>query len=176
MQPEDDEIHKRRQFMNKIDQISETVQSLAGSSINGTKNEKTDAFENALSKALYKTKTDKTEDLGPEDLKMEQTSTGALNEITSINLNIINSSDIVSGQTDKLLGLLDAYSSKLVDPNISLKNIAPVVEEINNNAGSLLKETQNLTDSDINLKHIATHTIVTAQTEYLKFHRGDYIS
>ena len=72
--------------------------------------------------------------------------------------------------------MLDAYSSKLIDPNIPLKNIAPVVEEINNNADSLLKETQNLTDSDINLKQIATQTIVTAQTEYLKFQRGDYIS
>ncbi len=176
MQPEDDEIYKRRQFMNKIDHINEAAQSLAGSSTNGTKNKKTDAFENALSKALYNTKADKIESLRPDSSKIEQTSTGVLNEIISNNLNIINSSDIVSGQTDKLLGLLDAYSSKLVDPNISLKNIAPVVEEINNNAGSLLKETQNLTDSDINLKHIATHTIVTAQTEYLKFQRGDYLS
>ena len=176
MQPEDDEIYKRRQLMNKIDQINEAAQSLPGLSTNGTKNKKTDAFENALSKALYPAKTDKIESLRSESSKIEQTSTGALNEIISKNLNIINSSDIVSGQTDKLLGLLDAYSSQLVDPNISLKNIAPVVEEINNNAGSLLKETQNLTDSDINLKHIATHTIVTAQTEYLKFHRGDYIS
>ena len=161
--------------MNKIDKINETAQSIAGSSINGTKNKKTDDFENALSKALYTTKTDKSESLKPEGLRMEQTSTGALNEIISKNLNIINSSDIVSGQTDKLLGMLDTYSSKLVDPNISLKSIAPVLEEINNNAGTLLKETQNLTDSDINLKQIATHTIVTAQTEYLKFQRGDYL-
>lgn len=162
--------------MNKIDQISEAAQSIAASSTNGTKNIKTDAFENALSQALYKTKTDKIESLSPESSKIEQPSTGALKEIVSTDLNIINSSDIVLGQTDKLLGMLDAYSSKLVDPNISLKNIAPVVEEINKNAGSLLKETQNLTDSDINLKHIATHTIVTAQTEYLKFQRGDHLS
>lgn len=157
--------------MNKINQINEAAQPPAGSSIKRVRDNKTDAFENALSKALYKTKRDKI-----EGSQMEHTSASALNEIISQDLNVIKSSDIVSGQTDKLLGMLDTYSSKLVDPNISLKSIAPVVEEINNNAGNLLQETQNLTDSDTNLKLIATHTIITAQTEYLKFQRGDYIN
>ena len=85
-------------------------------------------------------------------------------------------SDIVSGQTDKLLGMLDSYSSQLVDPDISLKSIAPIVEEINHNAGNLLKETKNLTDSDISLKEIANQTVIAAQTEYFKFQRGDYLS
>jgi len=105
---------------------------------------------------------------------MEHMSTNGLEEITSKNIDIVNLSDIISGQTDKLLGMLDLYSSKLVDPDISLKSIAPVLEEINNNAGSLLEETQNLTNVDTDLRKIATQTIVTAQTEYLKFQRGDY--
>ncbi|MCP4669931.1 MAG: hypothetical protein GY857_01375 [Desulfobacula sp.] len=150
--------------MNKIDQINEAAASLAGSNIKNTKEKQTKAFENALDKALHKTNT--------ESWNMQ--SANALHEIVSKDLNIIKSSDIVSGQTDQLLAMLDAYSNKLVDPNVSLKSIAPVLEEINNNADNLLKETQNLTDSDMNLRQIATHTIVTAQTEYLKFQRGDY--
>ena len=35
---------------------------------------------------------------------------------------------------------------------------------------------QQLTEADAHLKKIATQTIVTAQTEYLKFQRGDYLS
>ncbi|MCK5695436.1 MAG: hypothetical protein KAH62_02345 [Desulfobacula sp.] len=72
--------------------------------------------------------------------------------------------------------MLDSYSLKLEDPNVSLKNIATVLEEINETAGKLIKETERLTDADANLKNIATRTIVTAQTEYVKFQKGDYLS
>jgi len=176
MQPED-EIYKRNQFMNKIDPINETSQSQTVSNIKSSKDKKADAFENALSKALdpgSATPVKATDKI--KGSKMENTAVGGLQEIISKDFNIINSSDIVSGQTDKLLGMLDSYSSQLVDPDISLKSIAPIVEDINNNAGNLLKETQNLTDSDVSLKEIATHTVITAQTEYLKFQRGDYIN
>ena len=152
--------------MTNINQIDKSDQSLAGSNTKVSKSRETDAFENALGKAL-----DKTE--APE---MQYMPTNALREIASIGPNIINPSDIVSGKTDKLLNMLDSYSLKLEDPNISLKSIAKVLEEIKDNAGSLQKETQNLTEADANLKKIATHTIVTAQTEYLKFQRGDYLS
>ena len=152
--------------MADINQINESAQPLTASNTKATKDKGADAFETALSKAL-----DKTE--APE---MEVMPTNALREIASIDLNIMNSSDIVSGKTDKLLKLLDSYSLKLENPNISLKNIAKILEEIKENAGSLLKETKRLTDADTNLKNIATQTIVTAQTEYIKFQRGDYLS
>ncbi|MCK5164933.1 MAG: hypothetical protein KAQ72_14500 [Desulfobacula sp.] len=152
--------------MADINQINESAQSFTASNTKDLKSQKTDAFENALSKALDKTQVH----------EMQNLPTTALGEIASKDLNIINSSDLVSGKTDKLLKMLDSYSLKLENPNISLRSIAKVLEEIKNNAGSLLEETQNLTDADANLKKIATHTIVTAQTEYLKFQRGDYLS
>ena len=96
-------------------------------------------------------------------------------EIASKELKIADTSDIVSGKTNALLEMLDAYASKLDDPDVSLKNIAPVLEEINTEAGGLLKDTQLLADADAALKKIATQTIVAAQTEYLKFQRGDYL-
>lgn len=152
--------------MSTINSIHEFMQSLAASNKTVSKSQGTDAFQNALSKAL-----DKTE--APE---MEPAPANALREIASVSLNIINSSDIVSEKTDKLLEMLDSYSSKLGNPNVSLKSIAPVLEQIKENAGSLLKEAERLTDADSNLKKIATHAIVAAQTEYFKFQRGDYLS
>ncbi len=168
--------------MNKIDSTNETNQSLTVSNIKSSKDKKADAFENVLNKALdpgSATPVKATDKI--KGSKMENTATGRLQEIISkdfniVNLSDVNSSNIISEQTDKLLGMLDSYSSQLIDPDISLKRIAPVVEEINNNAGNLLKETQNLTDLDVDLKMIATHTAITAQTEYLKFQRGDYLS
>lgn len=71
--------------------------------------------------------------------------------------------------------MLDAYASKLDDPGVSLKSIAPVLEEINAEADNLLKDTRLLTEADAALKKVATRTAVTAQTEYLKFQRGDYL-
>jgi len=152
--------------MTKIDQLNESAQSFAAAKSTAAKSKGTDAFESALSKAL-----DKTE--APE---MEYMPTNALREIAAADLNIMNTSDIVSGKTDKLLEMLDTYSNKLEDPNVSLKTIAPVLEKINENADSLLKDTRGLTDADAGLKNIATQTVVTAQTEYLKFQRGDYLS
>ncbi len=152
--------------MTDINQAIGPYQSFEVNNAKISKSNKADAFENALSSAL-----DKTE--APE---MDAAPTNELREIVPKNLNILNPSDIVSGGTDKLLAMLDAYSSKLENPNVSLKSIAPVLEEINNNAGSLLKETLNLKADDARLKKIATQTIVAAQTEYVKFQRGDYLA
>ncbi len=152
--------------MTDINQINESAQSFSASNPKVSKTDKKDAFEDALSKAFDKTGA----------TEMEHSPTNALREIASKDLNLDSFSDIVTGKTDKLLEMLDLYSSKLEDPNISLKSIAPVLEEIKKNAGNLLKDTQGLTNADENLKKIATQTIVTAQTEYFKFQRGDYFS
>ncbi len=151
--------------MTKINPINETTPVFGISTAKPLKTREGDSFGIALGKALDKT----------QESEIEDTAAKALMEIGSKELNIINKSDIVSGKTDKLLAMLDSYTSKLIDPAVSLKSIAPVLEEINNNAGSLLKESQFLTDTDAALKKIATQTAVTAQTEYLKFQRGDYL-
>lgn len=151
--------------MTNINQINESDRFFASSNTRVTKSKQTDAFENVLGKALDNREAPEMETPPPQ----------ALREIASNRLDIIQSSDIVSGRTDTLLKMLDLYSSKLDDPNISLKSIAPVLEGIRENAGHLLHETERLTDADADLKEIATRTIVTAQTEYLKFQRGDYL-
>ncbi len=151
--------------MTNINPINDTPPAFGAPTARPLKTGEPDSFGIALGKALDKK-------LEPE---IEGTKSQSLMEIGSKALNIISTSDIVSGKTDKLLEMLDSYSSKLVDPAVSLKSIAPVLEEINDKAAGLLKETQFLTDADTALKKIATQTIVTAQTEYLKFQRGDYL-
>lgn len=152
-------------MMTNINPINETNPAFGASNARPLKTGETGSFGIALSNALDKT----------QEPEMEGTPANALMEISSKELNIINTSDIVSGKTDKLLDMLEAYSSKLNDPAVSLKSIVPALEEINDNADSLLKEAQLLTDADTVLKKIATQTIVTAQKEYLKFQRGDYL-
>ncbi len=155
--------------MTNINESTQVFGSTSAKNSTGNKplaGNKTDAFENALSKALDNS----------EATDMKPSSNGALGEIASAGLNIINPSEVVSGKTSELLKMLESYSSKLDDPNISLKNIAPELERILNNATTLQKEAGALGKSDEGLKEIVTQTIVTAQTEYLKFQRGDYLS
>ncbi len=152
--------------MTHINKINESDHSFATVNAKGSKNKASDAFENAFNKALDKTQ--------PPDIETKATT--ALGEIASRDLKFLTSSEIVSDKTETLLKLLDSYSTKLEDPNISLKQIAPILEEINNSAGNLLNATQQLTGDTEELGTIATRTITTAQTEYLKFQRGDYLS
>ncbi len=147
-------LSKKEPLMTNINPIHDTPPVFGASNAKPLKTGETDSFGIALGKALDKTR----------EMETEGTPANALMEIGSKELNIVNTSDIVSGKTSTLLDMLDAYASKLDDPAVSLKNIAPVLEEINHTAGSLLKETQLLTDADAALKKVATQTIVTAQT------------
>ena len=152
--------------MVKINQVNESAQLLGGADTSPQKTQKTDAFKNALSKAIDKT----------EATEMGTISASGLEEIQSSYLQIQEQSSIVTGQTDNLLGLLDTFAAQLEDPEVSLKAIAPAIEELNETASTLLKETESLGQEESNLKEIATRTAVTARNEYIKFQRGDYLS
>ncbi len=153
--------------MTNINQINDTNPSFSVSNTKDTKNNGIKSFENALTRAVD----------NPQKTTSGSSLAGGLNEIISPTPghNIIISGDIVSGKTDQLLNMLDSYSSKLYDPDISLKSIAPVLEEIKKNAGNLLDDTQHMADADEELKKIATQTAAMAHTEYAKFQRGDYL-
>lgn len=152
--------------MAQINQINESAQTVVTAKSQTASTGKAGDFENALSKAFDKTQAE----------KMESQSSSALGEIASAQPNVADPSEVVSGKTDQLLDMLEAYSSKLQDPEVSLKTIEPVLEEIQQQAGSLMKEAQSLAEPDEALGKIAAQTVVTAQTEYIKFQRGDYTS
>ncbi|MFH2090852.1 MAG: hypothetical protein ABIJ31_00620 [Pseudomonadota bacterium] len=152
--------------MSNINNINESGQSFGTPKAKSDKTQKTDAFQIVLSNALG----------AKETSAMEPSFANALEEISSIGPVITSLSDMVSTKTGNLLDLLDAYSSKLEDPNMTLKSIAPTLEQIKTKAGTLEREAEKLPANEASLKKIATQTIATAQTEYFKFQRGDYLS
>jgi hypothetical protein len=160
--------------MVDIKQINELTQSMGKPPAKATKTEDTGVFGNALTKALGLAQTEDSDET--ESIVMATKEATALGEIASTGLQLQDQSSIVSGKTDRLLGLLDLYSSKLENPEESLKNIAPILEQINENADSLLKESVSLGTGNRDLKDIATQTIIAARTEYQRFQRGDYLS
>ena len=81
----------------------------------------------------------------------------------------------IEEKTDKLIHMLDYYSTQLQSPEISLKKIEPVLEEIKNSAKTLLEETKSAPDANDELKEIAMECAITANNEYVKFQRGDYL-
>jgi hypothetical protein len=150
--------------MTHIDSINEPGTSFGPSQTKTGKSSPADAFQNALSKALETRQSNRP-----------SSTASALTEVPSVKPVTISQSEIVSGKTDKLLDLLEAYSNKLDNPNVTLKNIAPDLEQIHSDAGHLEKDARQLSEKDAYLKEIANQTIVTAQTEYIKFQRGDYL-
>jgi hypothetical protein len=76
--------------------------------------------------------------------------------------------------TGSLLDLMDDYAHNLGNPSKSLKDIAPILDTINERATELLKQSQTLAPQD-GLHRIASEVALTARMEVMKFQRGDYV-
>jgi hypothetical protein len=74
--------------------------------------------------------------------------------------------------SEQALDLLDTYSKALVDPDISLKSLVPVVEELDAMRSKLLDASSFLSDDD-SLKGIMADTASTLFGEVMRFRRGD---
>lgn len=74
--------------------------------------------------------------------------------------------------TDQAVGTLEAYSKSLLDPRTSLKDIAPMVEELGQLRNDVLNAGSFLSDSDP-LKGIMNDVASTLNTEVLRFKRGE---
>ena len=78
-------------------------------------------------------------------------------------------------KADSLLDLLDNYTKEMDNPDKTLKDIEPLIDTIQKDASQLLAEAENALPGDGKLKQIAKEAAVTANVEYFKFYRGDYI-
>ena len=78
-------------------------------------------------------------------------------------------------KTDRLLDLLDNYLKNIDNPGKTLKDIEPLIDTIKKDASLLLAEADKALPQDGDLKQIAREAAVTANVEYFKFYRGDYI-
>jgi hypothetical protein len=78
-------------------------------------------------------------------------------------------------RVENLLGLLDDYRQSLSDPRVSLRQVDPIVQEMDKVKETLTPVLDSLPD-DEKLKDIVNQTLVTASLEITKFYRGDYIA
>lgn len=150
-------------MINRVDEISNIV-------IN--KNTQKQACSNAN---LFKQTLNNAFDRSGVSVQENISSAPGLKEISSAEWSINNSNARIENKTDRLLKMLDYYSLQLDNNEMPLKKIEPFMEEIKDSAGKLLKETESAKDADSRLTSIAELCAVTANNEYLKFQRGDYI-
>lgn len=76
-------------------------------------------------------------------------------------------------KTNFLIDKLDNYSKDLENPEKTLKEIEPLIASIKDDAQNLILEATDSPDESLN--KIATETAIKANTEFIKFNRGDYI-
>ena len=76
---------------------------------------------------------------------------------------------------ENVLDLLDAYRSKLADPNATLRDIHPIVDSMETANEQLKSMVTSIAEGD-RLKQILNQTLVTASLEVFKFYKGDYIN
>jgi hypothetical protein len=148
--------------MSKIIPISENQATYPRGNVQRTTN---DFFKESLEKAIEAQKTSGA-----------PCSPTALGEVRPTVFHQINTpAESVTIQANQLLDLLEDYAKNLNDPSRSLKDMAPLMEEISINAQKLLKETEKMPATEEKLRGIASSAAVTAQVELFKFKRGDYV-
>lgn len=92
-----------------------------------------------------------------------------------VKIHTVCSSEKIStiDRMEGLLNLLDNYRHKLADLSFTLKDIYPLISEIENEKEQLKPVLDSITQGD-ELKNILNHTLVTASLEVIKFNKGDY--
>ena len=77
-------------------------------------------------------------------------------------------------QIEKALGLLDQFSTALADPTQTLKQVAPLADDLEAESLKLGRLSQELPGNS-GLKALLNETAVLAGVEAAKFKRGDYV-
>jgi len=77
-------------------------------------------------------------------------------------------------KVEQFLNVLDSYNGKLGDPTATLKDMYPLVTEMENETEKIVPFLNSLSDTD-ELKDILNRAAVMATVEAIKFNRGDYL-
>ena len=120
---------------------------------------------------VLKNEVEKTTELNSEHQKMS-----SISSISPIQLNMLHSgqNNSIIDRVDNLLNILDKYRQKLRDPHSSLKEIDPLVKQMENEKDNLASVLNSLAEDD-GLKDILNQLLVTSSLETIKFNRGDYV-
>lgn len=82
--------------------------------------------------------------------------------------------DSVTARLEGFLDLMDEYRRSLADPRVSLKALEPLVCSLERRCEALTPLLGSLPE-DTGLKDIVNQTLVTSETEIMRFRRGDYL-
>lgn len=99
-----------------------------------------------------------------------------INEINAATIptSVGSKADVIK-QGDKILTLLDDYARELADPAKTLKDMGPLVKNIEKEVSLIEAESADKVHNDKALEKIIKDLAVTANVAAYKFHRGDYI-
>ncbi len=75
---------------------------------------------------------------------------------------------------DGFLNIMEAYERKMTDPQASLKDAYPLVQQMEKKTAELIPTLESLPDGD-KLKDILNQALVASTVEVIKFNRGDYV-
>ena len=122
-------------------------------------------FENNLQKAATPTQAP----AAPKE-------TNVLGEIQAVRPPVIdNAVQQLTEQTEQLLQKLEEYAAAIENPKKTLAEIEPMIRQIDEQARALDKLAGDSLPPDEELRDVAKQAALTANLEYFKFQRGDYI-
>ena len=78
-------------------------------------------------------------------------------------------------RAERLLDTLDEYQEKLASPEFTLRDISPLIGEMEAGNEILTSAVNDLSHGD-ELKNILNQVIITSSVEIIKFNRGDYVT
>lgn len=114
---------------------------------------------------------DNSSEVDPEDKR-----TPAVNKITEVELNpfLGEKRMVIIKGAERLLDTLNNYQQKLADPEFTLKDISPFIDEMKEENKNMVSAFNSLPDRD-QLKEILNQVLITSSIEIIKFNRGDYV-
>ena len=150
----------------KVENNENIQKSLYPEKIN--KNEKAQGIDFG---AVLKNEVEKSSNVISGNQKMP-----SMSSISPIQLNMVSpaQSGSIIDRVENLLNILDEYQQKLKDPHFSLKEIDPLVKQMEKEKENLAPELDSLVEDD-GLKDILNQALVTSSLETIKFNRGDYV-
>ena len=99
-----------------------------------------------------------------------------MNEINgTLPQNLLEGKSTVLKQGDKILNLLDDYGRVLTDPAMTLKEIEPLVERIEEEVSLFEVEAAQVGQDDKALSRLTHDLATTAEVALFKFRRGDFL-
>jgi len=107
------------------------------------------------------------------DKGFEKIFKSTLSEINKNTLSDTNSTLLMHG--DKVLSLLDNYAHNLNNPNKTLREIEPLIGEIEKEITFIETEaTKDTYKNDEELQNLLNELVLTANVNIYKFYRGDF--